>query len=140
MGEKITIDTDALRALIREEMKSAPADTKDAAEEVEEEIEEVVDEAADDVDEAAEDSEKKLNDMSPKEVEAFFAKVVKNAMSELDTKKSTPTKKPAVKPKPPRRNEDADETPDPVRERHNERESAPIPPPKRRRSFWGDDE
>lgn len=79
--------------------------------------------------------------MSPKEVEAFFANVVKKAMGELDAKKTSNAKK--IKPKAPRtREEEEDENPKTVRSRHDEtREGSPTPPPKKKRfSMWGDDE
>jgi len=141
MGEKITIDTDDLRKLIREEMKSAPAETKATEEEVEEEVEEVEEAVEEEVEEAVEESEKTLSEMSPKEVEAFFANVVKKAMGELDAKKTSNAKK--IKPKAPRtREEEEDENPKPVKSRHDEtREGSPTPPPKKKRfSMWGDDE
>ena len=126
MGEKIEIDKEELTTLIQDIL----AESKKAGEEVEADAEEIADEG-----------EKTLSDMTPKEVEAFFAKAVQNAMSELDTKKTANSKK--VKPPKPRpRDEDEDEDgKQPVKTRHDEkREGQPVPPPKKRRSFWGDDE
>ena len=124
MGEKIEIDKDELSDLIR----SIVAESK-----------EVADDAKDGLEEVADEGKKTLADMTPKEVEAFFAAAVKNAMGELD-KKKTPDAKP-VKPKPPRPRDDDDETPTPTRTRHDEkREESPSEPPKKKRfSMWGDD-
>ncbi len=140
MGEKITIDTDDLRNLIREELtaaKSAPADTKD---EVEDEIEDVEDEVEDEIEDALEDSEKTLSEMTPKEIEAFFATAVKNAMSDLDSKKTTNAKK--ITPKPSRRTEeDEGDGKKPVKIRHDDgAETDPTPPPKKKRFSMGWDD
>ena len=126
MGEKIEIDKEELTTLIQDIL----AESKKAGEEVEADAEEIADEG-----------EKTLSDMTPKEIEAFFAKAVQNAMSELDTKKTANSKK--VKPaKPlPRDEEEGEDGKQPVKTRHDEkREGQPVPPPKKRRSFWGDDE
>ena len=137
MGEKIEIDKEELTTLIQDIL----AESKKAGEEVEADAEEIADEVEDDAEEIADEGEKTLSDMTPKEIEAFFAKAVQNAMSELDTKKTANSKK--VKPPKPRpRDEDEDEDgKQPVKTRHDEkREGQPVPPPKKRRSFWGDDE
>ena len=137
MGEKIEIDKEELTTLIQDIL----AESKKAGEEVEADAEEIADEVEDDAEEIADEGEKTLSDMTPKEIEAFFAKAVQNAMSELDTKKTVNSKK--VKPAKPRpRDEEEDEDgKQPVKTRHDEkREGQPVPPPKKRRSFWGDDE
>lgn len=137
MGEKIEIDKEELTTLIQDIL----AESKKVGEEVEADAEEITDEVEDDAEEIADEGEKTLSEMTPKEIEAFFAKAVQNAMSELDTKKTANSKK--VKPPKPRpRDEDQDEdVKQPVKTRHDEkREGQPVPPPKKRRSFWGDDE
>lgn len=141
MGEKITIDSEELAKLIRQEIAAAKSEGKEITEEAEEDTEELEDEIEQEVEDTLEDTEKKFSDMTPKETEAFFAGIVKKAMSELDSKKTNNAKKITPKKPAPKIEDDEEEDRSAVRTRHQEnREGLPSEPPKKKRfSMWGDD-